>query len=260
MKLIINSDDFGLTVNVSKAIIEELKEGVITTTSAMSVAEAFKESAKTALDNGITHMGLHTTLTILRPLLPTSVVPSLVNEEGKFFTPKELYERDVNIEEARAELEKQIEVFLSTGLKLDHIDSHHGLMQKNEEFTKMYLDLAEKYNVPLRNEFCRYQTPYTEYALREIRKRKIPVTDYLYGNHDLPDGAYLQLKDFLKEAEEKYDTVEYFCHVGYSDDELRSISSLNDLREVEYHFMRSQRVIDLYKEHNIELIGYDELT
>ena len=257
MKLVVNADDFGLTENVSKAIIEGLKEGFLTSTSAMTCAADFQKSAQTALGQGITHMGVHTTLTVLRPTLPLERVRTLVNEDGRFFGAKEFMMRDVDINECRAELDNQIQILLSTGLILDHLDSHHGLMQKNREFTKMYLDLAEKYQVPLRNEFCRYIGDDHDLIMEELNSRGIRVTDYLYGNRDFSEKGLADLETFLKEYTGKIDSAEYFCHVGYSDDRLRSISSLNDLRETEYHFMRSKEVKDLYRKYEADLITYE---
>lgn len=254
--MVINADDFGLTVNVSRAIIEGYQKNALTSTSAMTCVASFKDSAQMALENGITSMGIHTTLTVLKPSLPLEEVPSLVNEQGNFFSAKEFFLKEIDVNEARKEIENQIHLLLDSGLKLDHIDSHHGLMQKNEDFTRMYLDLAEKYQVPLRNEFSHFAGNNQKLIFDQLQKRGIHVTDNLYGNHDLPDKAYDLLHDFLKEAVNQYETIEYFCHPGYSDDYLRSISTLNDLREIEFAFMCSEKVLNLYQEMNIELIPY----
>ena len=50
---IINADDYGLTINVSKAIILGLKKGILTDTNAIVNTPDFKASAEMAQSHGI---------------------------------------------------------------------------------------------------------------------------------------------------------------------------------------------------------------
>ena len=90
MKLIINADDYGLTINVSKAIILGLKKGILTDTNAIVNTPDFKASAEMAHSHGIHEMGLHCLLTMGKPLSHPESIPSLVNEKGMFYYLKNL--------------------------------------------------------------------------------------------------------------------------------------------------------------------------
>ena len=88
MKLIINADDYGLTDGVNRGILKGLKVGILTDTSAIVCAPAFRAGAELALKNGIREMGLLCLATMGWPILPAGRVRSLVSEDGRFF-PRE---------------------------------------------------------------------------------------------------------------------------------------------------------------------------
>ncbi|WP_303973734.1 carbohydrate deacetylase [Streptococcus merionis] len=259
MKLIINADDYGCTVPVSLGILEGMKYGLITSTSAIVPCPYFNEMAIYAQEHGLKRMGLHSMLTMVRPTLTPSKVPTLVDENGDFFDRKGFMEKEVNINEARAELENQIRLFLETGLELDHIDTHHGFLMKNDEFFYMFLDLAEKYNVPLRNEISRMESAKALPYQNEIRSRGIKVVDRVYFNHGTPYHTVPDIINFLEEAAIRYPVIEIGCHPGHSDAYLRSISVLNDDREKELEVMTSPELRQYISEHDIQLINYDQL-
>ena len=259
MKLIINADDFGCTVPVSLGIIEGMRYGMVSSTSAIVPAPDFLYCAKYALEHGLCHMGLHSMLTMISPTLPVSQVPSLVDERGMMYDRNTFLKKEVNIHEAEAELENQIRIFRETGLRLDHIDTHHGLMQKNAAFTELFLHLAHKYHVPLRNEFSRRQGPNTSRILKEVKNRNIPMTDILYFNQGKPYHTTEDIILFLEQTKSRYEAVEIGCHPGHSDDYLRSVSVLNDDREKELDVMLDVRLRNYIRENRIEVISYDQL-
>lgn len=259
MKLIINADDYGCSVPVSLGILEGMRYGVITSTSALVPARDFLYCAEYALEHGITHMGCHAMLTMLTPTLPASEIPSLVNEDGRMYGRKEFMEREIDVREAEAELENQIRIFLSTGLRLDHIDTHHGLMRKNEEFAEMILRLAGKYEVPLRNERCRFYAAEAPCVQRKCEQGNVRMPDVLYFNHGKPYHTTEDIICFLENAKERYDIVEIGCHPGHSDAYLRAFSTLNDDREKELEVMLDMRLRRYIEENGIEMIDYDGL-
>lgn len=256
MKLIINADDFGLTVNVSRGILEGMMNGVITDTSAIVGTCAFYESAKMALSQGITEMGLHCLLTMGKPILPKEQLKTLVNDEGYFYTREEFLKKEVDLKEVKMELTAQVERFLSTGLKLNHIDTHHCFMNKSKEMADLFIDFAKQYDVPLRNEASRLKTKENQLYFQES---KIRLTDFLYFNRGEPYHTIENVLQFLKYALEKYQCVEIGCHPGYSDDILRDIDILNDDREKELKVFMSKDIKMFIRENHISLITYSEL-
>lgn len=258
MKLIINADDFGCTIPVSLGILEGMRHGLITSTSAIVPARDFAYCAGYALEHGLMHMGLHCMLTMLPPTLPAEQVPTLVDQNGIMYNRQQFLEKDVNIYEVEAELENQIRLFTKTGLRLDHIDTHHGLMQKNKAFTELFLHLASKYEVPIRNEFCRYRPGSLKRQESSLSKR-IRMPDILYFNHGKPYHTVEDIICFLQYAADHYETAEIGCHPGHSDAYLRTISVLNDDREKELDVMLDMRLRQYIENAGIEKINYDGL-
>lgn len=256
MNLIINADDYGLTINVSKGILEGMKKGIISDASAIVSTADFLESAKMALENDICEMGLHCLLTMGQPILPVNECKSLVNEKGCFYNREEFKHIEVNIEEVRRELEAQIERFTSTGLKLNHLDTHHGFMNKSEEMTKLFIELAVKYDVPLRNEVSRKGD---KKVMDYYKEAKVIQTEHLFFNTKLPYHTVEEVIGYLNLALKTYEVVEVGCHPGYCDDLLKRISILNSDREKELEVFENQLLIDFIHKENISLLSYSDL-
>ena len=259
MKLIINADDYGCTIPVSLGIIEGMKYGVITSTSAIISCKYFQQMATYALEHGINHMGVHCILTMVKPTLPLEQVTTLVNEQGNFFSRAEFMDRKVSVAQARTEIENQIKIFLATGLKLDHLDTHHCFWLKDEEFFQMLLEIAEKYQVPLRNEIVRKDKQRAQEYLGKLTAKEVKVPDDLYFNHGTPHHTISDIKKFLFEAMLESEVVEIGCRPGHSDDYLRSISVLNDEREIDLDVMTSKELKNFITQNRIELIDYTEI-
>lgn len=244
MKLIINADDFGLSEGVNKGIFHGMENGLITSTSAIVSGKYFKEGAKEALEKGITSMGLHMLLTNGKPLSHPDRISTLIDENGCFYSRKEFLEKEIDYGQVREELEEQIQLFLSTGLELDHIDTHHGFMNKDDTMRSLIQELASKYQVPLRNEGN---------LNNNIRK-----VDTVYFNHGTPYHTIEDVLHFLSTRSEN-EIVEIGCHPGYNDEFLESISSLNAYRENDLAVMCSEELKAFVKENNIQMISYREL-
>ena len=256
MKLIVNADDYGLTLNISKAILNGLKNGLLTDTCAIVNTLDFKASADMALALGIKEMGLHFLLTMGYPVLPPKEIPTLVNKEGKFYNRNEFKNIEINILEVEKELEAQIQLFLSTGLKLNHFTTHHAFMNKNKEMTNLMIKLTKKYNVPIRNEASRYGTlELVEY----YKNNGIIMPELIYFNQGIPHHTVDSIKSFLLSVKDKYNCIEIGCHPGISDDYLRKISPLNDNREKEYEVIMDESLKQFLNEMKIERISFCEL-
>lgn len=256
MKLIINADDFGLSEGVSQGILEAMKHGVITDTSAIVCAPAFKKCAAMALNQGMTEMGVHLFLTMGRPITSPSLIPSLVDNDGCFYSREAFFTKDIDMKEAQRELEAQIRYFKSCGLTLNHLDSHHGLMTKSDDMAELIMKLAKTYGVPLRNEVSRYRF-YTPFHAQKLQGVITPSLTYF--NHGVPYHTLKELTAFINMSADQYDVVEIGCHPGYSDAYLRSITKLNDDREIELQLFMSEDIKKLLYRQQISLISYTDL-
>src|SRR5690606_12551664 len=157
-RLIVNADDYGLTEGVSEGIRRAHLDGILTTTTAMmnmpSVMADLKLGRELCPNLGF---GVHLVLTQGKPVRPPEKVPTLVRRDGRFYSVLQIIEavEGMNPVELRDEWRAQIERFLETGIPIDHIDSHHHVVMRNEHTLRVALDLASEYGVAIRNPFIR---------------------------------------------------------------------------------------------------------
>jgi predicted glycoside hydrolase/deacetylase ChbG (UPF0249 family) len=154
-KLIVNADDFGLTAEISRGIIEGHLDGIITSTTVMinfpAAAPGIRQAQAEAPDLGL---GLHLNLVDGAPVLPPDRVPSLVDANGQFypfsvwpgvfgqFVPAEI----------EAEMRAQFDRFVSiAGRAPDHLDSHYHATYLLPFALRTMLAMAAEHDLPLRN-------------------------------------------------------------------------------------------------------------
>lgn len=248
MKLIVNGDDYGLCESVSKGIIKAMKEGVLTDTTAMANMPEFEKWMKYALEEGVTEMGIHLTLTCGEPLLPKDEIKSVLAEDGKFFRKPHEIPKTFDILEVERELRAQIEKFKSTGMKLNHIDSHHHFYAFDENVFRLVVRLANELNVPIRN-------PFEE--LSHVVKEEGGVSpDYIVLDFYEDSATAEHLIETLEKLKGKAEVVEVMCHPSFLGDDLKAISSYFEPRKRELEVLTSEKVKNYIKENGIELIKF----
>lgn len=202
--LIVNADDFGYSHSINKGIIEAHKKDIVTSTSVMVNAIAANE-AKDLMKYPDLSVGLH-------------------------FELKEVVE-------VEAELERQIEKFVSiVGKMPDHLDTHKR--RTTDEGIKEVLEAyAKGHNLPVRN-----------FNAKHIGSFGI----------NLNDGSVAQLKRSIDEATDKYN--ELMTHCGYSDDYLREHSSYNDPREQELASICDQSIKQYIADRGLQLVSWRQIA
>ncbi|WP_312946837.1 chitin disaccharide deacetylase [Superficieibacter sp.] len=122
--LIVNADDFGLSKGVNYGIIDAVREGVVTSTTAMMNATAIEHAARLSAETPQLGVGLHFVLSFGRPL---TAMPSLTRDGmlGKWIW--EVAEQGkLDLDEVKGELNAQYQRFLQVfGRSPTHIDGHH---------------------------------------------------------------------------------------------------------------------------------------
>lgn len=132
IRLIVNGDDFGASSGVNHAVIRAYQEGILTSSSLMVGENGFEEAVQMVRDAGGPAVGLHVTAVLGRSVLKPSLIPTIVNGEGRFASdPVRAGLLYYFSKRARAELAREIraqfERFLSSGLTPTHVDSHTHL-------------------------------------------------------------------------------------------------------------------------------------
>jgi predicted glycoside hydrolase/deacetylase ChbG (UPF0249 family) len=135
MKLIINADDYGISISTTKAILEAFNKGLCSSTTIMATGDAFEEAVELAINNHITDkIGLHINLIEGKPL------SQLIRKQKKFCNQDGFFNGNFHFKSARLsylsseekeavslEIKAQIEKCLKTGIVLSHVDSHHHI-------------------------------------------------------------------------------------------------------------------------------------
>lgn len=256
-KLIINADDFGMTQGVTQGIIEAHKQGLVTSTTALTVSDAFLPSMETVHQQAPSlAIGVHLTLTLNKhkPVLPREVVPSLVDENGYFWSQKEYLEK-VNLEEVYIEWEAQILQFLKSGHQPTHIDSHHNVHGGSEGLVGVALKLARKFKLPIRNSIRKPE----DSALVD-NYNQTPTTDQMIGDfydQNVSMEQLIQIFDAVQESD--LETFEMNCHPAFVDADLMETSSYNMRRIEELKILTSQKAKEELSKRNILLTNYQML-
>jgi predicted glycoside hydrolase/deacetylase ChbG (UPF0249 family) len=239
--LVVTADDFGIGPATSRGILDLAADGLVTCTvllvnspHATDAVEAWKAAGR------LPELGWHPCLTLDRPVLPTSEVPSLVRPDGSFWPLgaflRRLLRGAIRAEEVEAELTAQFQRFqILVGHAPPVVNSHHHV-QVFSPVSRILLDVLRGCDsVPY---VRRVREPWSILAAvpgargkRAVlsllgrrdaaRQAKLgfPGNDWLAGVTDPPfvkDPAFLTR--WL--ARLPGQVVELTCHPGYRDETL----------------------------------------
>lgn len=166
--LIINADDFGYNEQQNSAIIELLKDGLITSTSLLAVAEKAKDAVDFSMKNTV-DVGVHLTINSdneNKKWQSLSGTNSFKN--GLPHSQKDLVfktkRRDV-----RQELEKQYRFITDNGGTVDHADNHCATLYgiNGRRFYIDAFDFCKEHKLP-------YRFPKTSGFLERQLGRSVP--------------------------------------------------------------------------------------
>ena len=127
-KIIINADDFGMSVDANKAIVEAFEMNVISSTTVMANMPGFREACELAHRHGlIGKVGVHLNLTSGYPLTDSIRECSQFCDDRGMFRPRQTMfwlSRKESMA-ATSEIDAQIKACVDQGLCPTHLDSHH---------------------------------------------------------------------------------------------------------------------------------------
>jgi predicted glycoside hydrolase/deacetylase ChbG (UPF0249 family) len=267
--LIINADDLGHPAGTVEAIGTLFEAGVVTSASAMTNMADWPQAAALLREHPEWDAGVHLVMNDGRPVLPAAEVPTLINDEGRFYDGRDLLVRFPVLSRAqlKAEWTAQIERFIAdAGRPPSHFDLHchypyvfPGWFRTSVELAVDYGgipiripfdkaleekagDLADRYGIPpwfIRWQGRRYRkmveqaglqgTDYWESGFSQDGRRTVPVL--LEILEDLPEG-----------------TTEILCHPG-----------VEGWRMADYEALIDPRVRERLAEPDIVLTDYRSL-
>ena len=150
MKLLLQSDDYGMTRAVARGIIHGIEHGLLRNTGMFTNMPWSEECAQWIRPylNDIA-LGVDLNLTTGSPLSRPEEIPSLVNPQGNFYTSWQSRSLDqqakqdhAKAEDVRKELDTQIQRYIQLfGKKPDYLHSH---AYETEKIVKIHQELAKK--------------------------------------------------------------------------------------------------------------------
>ena len=286
MQLIVNADDFGLTEQVSRGILDAHREGIVTSTTLMANGGAFDAAVSMSRRAPRLGIGVHLNLTEGEPVSPALRIPSLVDRRGRLhLNPGRLLEalvaRQINLADVETELRRQITKVFSAGILPTHLDGHkhvHILPGISEIVIRLAQDFSIRSVRSPQEEapgFARLLrtgrnsgiaavkqslvgrsvSAFARRFKERLAKAGLFSTVRFYG---LSQTGFLDtrsIQDILEGLPEG--VSELMCHPGYFDADLvKSGTRLLAQREVEIRGLTALPVKKLVAERGIQLVSY----
>lgn len=260
-KVILESDDFGITPGVSQATLELLRAGKISTTNCMPTMPEFQESVNLLRNEAERTMGIHLILDRHSPALPPSQIPSITNQQGMLLSFDEVKQKiqhqQVDYAEISAELAAQIKRAQAAGIQLDHLTTHHGFMNLSEKLFEVVCQLAAHYHLPLRNNLTRLPEKQVAILKKIADKYQLQMPQ----QHFMISGVTDPIKKLLAEIDRlpTGEVLEVVSHVGHSDALLQARSSYTTIREEDYRTLASDELAKELAQRKVELVNFSSL-
>ena len=264
-QLIINSDDYGRTPEISRGIREAHLQGVVTSTTCMMNIPTTAEDIAVALkETPALGMGVHLVLTMGSPISAPETLPSLTDEHGQFFKYTPLLEHlsTLNLDEVKREWHAQVEAFIkAAGRKPTHLDSHHHSSYFSPELFHAMLELAKELD-------CAIRFPFTGDISKELEETNRRVPDLIKEfSPRRPDRFVVDFYDEGATREELLNilnhlpdgTTEVMCHPGYTDEAFAQESIYNNQRDRELDILTDPSIKKVIQTNEIQLITFADL-
>jgi predicted glycoside hydrolase/deacetylase ChbG (UPF0249 family) len=235
--LVVTADDVGLHPGMTLGALKAHDEGIVTACSVVATGPALDDAVERLRERPGLDVGVHLTFVGERPLSPPERVRSLLGADGAFLPGFRAFAAHyalgrIDDADLEAELRRQIERLLATGLQLVHANSHQHLHVLPRVF-EIVLKLAEEYRIPwvrvprdpattlsLRALEIGILNRIGRAARRQTRGRKVRIPDRTVGILDAGRLTPERLVAILKDVES---VTELVCHPGIGNRELEDV-------------------------------------
>ena len=269
--LIINADDFGYNDEQNAAIKELLQDGLITSTSVLTVCEKSKEAVAFAKESAV-DVGVHLTINSDNSDKKWQSVSNAKSFAGGLPSEQKDLIFHTTRRDVRQELEAQYDFIAKGGAKVDHADNHCATLYgiNGRRFYIDAFDFCARHNLPFRfpktSGFLERQLgrkipnilkTYQQIIVRAGEKRGVKMLDDLVSNpwsiKRIKDYNTLE-KYYLDAIDNCIDGVtEIFLHpalpIGENQGEWQK-------RVFEYEILKSGCLLDRAKQKGIEVVSW----
>ena len=265
--LIIHADDLGLCESVNSATFESFQNESISSASVMMTTKEINEVVSFLDNNKNYDMGIHLTVTSewkyhkWGGVLNKNEISSILNSKNNLYWNKRKFTKNGKLDEIRKELQAQIDLATTMGIKPSHIDSHEGALFFDPDIFKLYLQIAEENDLLA---FVPIQASVHFDKNFEKPKHVIIIDQF----HMLPEGTDIdEIKDYYFDVVEnlKPGLSQIIIHLGKDEKELREITIDHPnfdyrWRQKDYEIFNSLEFKNHLEKNNIKLISWKDLN
>jgi predicted glycoside hydrolase/deacetylase ChbG (UPF0249 family) len=227
----------------------------------------FSEIADYAKAHPNGDFGIHLTLNSewkfykWRPVLGTEDGRTLIDESGFLHENLEIVDRKANAAEVENELRAQIDLALSKGIDITHLDTHMGALLLNQDLFQVYQRLGKKYKLPV----LLNRAALKSYGLSpSLLSDSDIVLDHVFtaSPSDYQSGLAAYYTQLLQKLQPGVQII--LLHTAHQTDELEAATIGHEdygakWRQEDLDFFTSDQCKNLLKENNIQLITWREI-
>ena len=266
--LIIHADDLGVSHSENMASIKAMESGPVNSASIMVPCPWFPEIAAYARKNRNMDFGLHLTLNAewknykWGTVSSRKEVPSLVNDDGYFYSQVDSLNRFANGNEVEIELRHQVKKALAAGIDVTHLDAHMGAAVSTPENVLAYLRVAKEFELPPLLDGRVNELPSEE--IQALLDDNVLLMDAIYsaGPEDFKNGMADYYKKVLRELPVGISSL--LIHLAYDDEEMQAVTidHLNwgaAWRQADFDFFTSEECRIILEKEDIILVTWREI-
>ena len=266
--LIVHADDIGLAQSVNDATNSAFASGGISSGSIMVPCPWFIDFAEYYKSHPDLDVGIHITLTSewdyykFGGVLPSTEIPSLLDENGYFYPTTEEVRLHADPVEAEKEIRAQIDRAIAYGINPTHLDTHMGCVLVKPELVQIYMKLGKEYNLPVfAPRMLLMDMPQEE---SEMIKKEYVLVDHLFMlNVDGPEASWEE--EYGKMIEKVTPGLNVMIvHLAHDNAEMQAVAINHPAfgatwREKDLKYVQSQTFHDLLKKNEIQLVTWKEI-
>jgi predicted glycoside hydrolase/deacetylase ChbG (UPF0249 family) len=288
--LVVNADDFGLTENVNRGILDAHRDGIVTSTTLMANGIAFESAAAASKRFRRLGIGVHLNLSEGKPVADATKIPTLVDRGGRLhMTPARLWAGiaagQVSLPEIEAELRAQVAKVIRAGISPTHLDGHKHV-HVVPRVSEIVIRLSHEFHIasvrcpaeqtahasyPQRNRGFSRISRFKQYLVgravsdlatgfgKKLAEAGLHAATHFFGINQtgfLDSSAIRKILENLPEG-----ASELMCHPGYRDVDLeRTGTRLLSQREIEIQGLTVVSVRNLVVSGGIRLLNYKEFV
>lgn len=275
-RLIITADDYGMSHAVNTAIEEGIAAGIITSTNVMMNMPFCKDAVK--LKETKVSIGLHWNLTCGKPLLKKEEIPTIVAQNGEFYSYSEFRRRYrkrlISDSDIQKELVAQYKKYKKIIGEPEYWNTHENV-HVDFKIYKVCVNVALKLRMSkMRSHQRIYVAPKNgkgsySFVWVVMEPLKAKLLDIWQKNANKlgissPDGRICCLDD-----EDSHDVEYVFHHIKWNSREIGELTihpaiccdseyfgEMKENRLIEYGISTDPRVLDIAKEADIQLVSF----